>query len=274
MALSAKLNSKPSPSDKNVQMQKPKSIVLGIRAQCNGGSSQRSAKGRKTTDSNNHHQATEHQSDYAPVIGSMASGGKNKEERLALSAEPMFPADSSNQVASSMYLTLPTVLTKPLEANHKFDTSSLKSIQPRLAGNQTGTSSERSNLILGSSSHHRYFQEMQPEESNRSFAQLSSRDVSYFNQNSTMPSILGNGLPFPFLQAVNSSFNIPTQVSLENLARESSTPSLNMNGGAIGLPGGSYSFSEQFIASNFLNHSSYRTDGRLMPYQDRYQFPK
>ncbi|KAJ6712485.1 hypothetical protein OIU79_008663 [Salix purpurea] len=115
---------------------------------------------------------------------------------------------------------------------------------------------------------------MQPEESNRSFAQLSSRDVSYFNQNSTMPSILGNGLPFPFLQAVNSSFNIPTQVSLENLARESSTPSLNMNGGAIGLPGGSYSFSEQFIASNFLNHSSYRTDGRLMSYQDRYQFPK
>ncbi|KAJ6308120.1 hypothetical protein OIU76_017818 [Salix suchowensis] len=200
--------------------------------------------------------------------------GKNKEERLALSAEPMFPADSSNQVASSMYLTLPTVLTKPLEANHKFDTSSLKSIQPRLAGNQTGTSSERSNLILGSSSHHRYFQEMQPEESNRSFAQLSSRDVNYFNQNSTMPSILGNGLPFPFLQAVNSSFNIPTQVSLENLARESSTPSLNMNGGAIGLPGGSYSFSEQFIASNFLNHSSYRTDGRLMSYQDRYQFPK
>ncbi|KAB5573561.1 hypothetical protein DKX38_000755 [Salix brachista] len=274
MALSAKLNSKPSPSDKNVQMQKPKSIVLGIRAQCNGGSSQNSAKGRKTTDSNNHHQATEHQSDYAPVIGSMASGGKNKEERLALSAELMFPADSSNQVASSMYLTLPTVLTKPLEANHKFDTSSLKSIQPRLAGNQTGTSSERSNLILGSSSHHRYFQEMQPEESNRSFAQLSSRDVSYFNQNSTMPSILGNGLPFPFLQAVNSSFNIPTQVSLENLARGSSTPSLNMNGGAIGLPGGSYSFSEQFIASNFLNHSSYRTDGRLMSYQDRYQFPK
>jgi hypothetical protein len=274
MALSAKMNSKPSPSDKNVQVQKPKSIVLGIRAQCNGGSLERSAKGRKITDSNNHHQAPEHQSDYAQAIGSMTSGKKNKGERLALTVEPMFPTGSSNQVASSMYLTLPTVLTKPLEANHRFDTSSLNSIQPRFAGNQIGMSSERSNLILGSSSHHGYFQGMQPEERSRSFAQMSSRDVSYFNQNSTMSSIVGNGLPVPFLQAANSSFNIPTQVSLENLARESGTPGLNMNGGAVRLPGGSYSFSEQLIANNFLNHSSYKADGRLTSYQDGYQFPK
>jgi hypothetical protein len=117
---------------------------------------------------------------------------------------------------------------------------------------------------------------MQPDERSRSFAQMSSRDVSYFNQNSTMSSIVGNGLPVPFLQAANSSFNIPTQVNLENLARETSTPGLNMNGGAVRLPGGSYSFSEQLIANNFLflDHSSYKADGRLTSYQDGYQFPK
>jgi hypothetical protein len=272
MALSAKLNSKPSSSDQNVQVQQLNSIVLGIRAQSNNKSSERSAKGRKTSDSNRHHQVPEHQSDCAQVIGSLTSTERDKGERLPLSVQPMFPANS-NQVASSMYLTLPTVLTKPHVANHRFDTSSLNSIQPRLAGNQIGLSSERPNLLLGSSSLHGYFQDMQPEERSRNFAQVSSRDISYFNQNSTS-SIFGNGLPDPFLQAVNSNFNIPTQVSLENLARESSMPSLSMRGGATRLPGGSYSFSEQFTASNFLNHSSYKVDGRLMAYQDGYQFQK
>jgi len=272
MALSAKLNSKPSSSDQNVQVQQLNSIVLGTRAQSNNKSSERSAKGRKTSDSNSHHQVPEHQSDCAQVIGSLTSTERDKGERLPLSAQPMFPANS-NQVASSMYLTLPTVLTKPHVANHRFDTSSLNSIQPRLAGNQIGLSSERPNLLLGSSSLHGYFQDMQPEERSRNFAQVSSRDISYFNQNSTS-SIFGNGLPDPFLQAVNSNFNIPTQVSLENLARESSMPSLSMRGGATRLPGGSYSFSEQFTAGNFLNHSSYKVDGRLMAYQDGYQFQK
>ncbi|XP_011022677.1 PREDICTED: uncharacterized protein LOC105124373 [Populus euphratica] len=272
MALSARLNSKPNSSDQNVQVQQLNSIVLGIRAQSDNKSSERSAKGRKNSDSNSHRQVPEHQSDCAQVIGSLTSTKRDKGERLPLSVQPMFPANS-NQVASSMYLTLPTVLTKPHVANHRFDTSSLNSIQPRLAGNQIGLSSERPNLLLGSSSHHGYFQDMQPEERSRNFAQVSSRDISYFNQNSTSP-IVGNGLPDPLLQAVNSNFNIPAHVSLENLARESSMPSLSMSGGATRLPGGSHSFSEQFIASNFLNHSSYKVDGRLMAYQDGYLFQK
>lgn len=60
MALSAKLNSKTSPSDQNVQVQQLNSIVMGIRAQSNNKSSGRTAKGRKTSDSDNHHQVPEH----------------------------------------------------------------------------------------------------------------------------------------------------------------------------------------------------------------------
>lgn len=185
---------------------------------------------------------------------------------MSLSVEPMFPANF-NRVPSSMYLTLPTVLTKPHVVNHRFDTSPSNSIQPIIAGNQIELNSERPNL-LGLSSHHGYFQDMQPGERSRNFARVSSRDTSYFNQNSTS-SIVGNGLPVPFFQAVNSNFNIPTQFRLENLALES-----NKKGEATRLPGGSYSFSKQFIVNNFLNHSSDKVDGGLMAYQDGYQFPK
>ncbi|KAJ6388651.1 hypothetical protein OIU77_027080 [Salix suchowensis] len=235
---------------------------------CNDKSTERSENGRKTSDSNNHHQVPEHQSDCSPVIGYLKSAERDKGERVSFSVEPMFPANL-NQAPSSMYSTLPTVLTKPHVANHRFDTSPLNSIQPIIVGNQIGINSERPNLLLGSSSHHGYFQDMQPEERSRNFARVSSRDTSYFNQNN-MSSIVGNGLPVPFFQAVNSNFNIPAQFSLENLARESN----NKKGEATRLPGESYSFSEQFIVNNFLNHSSDQVDGGLLAYQDGYHFPK
>ncbi|KAB5564512.1 hypothetical protein DKX38_004566 [Salix brachista] len=153
------------------------------------------------------------------VIGYLTSAERDKGERVSFSVEPMFPANL-NKAPSSMYSTLPTVLTKPHVANHRFDASPLNSIQPIIAGNQIGKNLERPNLLLCSSSHHGYFQDMQPEERSRNFARVSSIDTSYFNQNN-MSSIVGNGLPVPFFQAVNSNFNIPAQFSLENLARES-----------------------------------------------------
>ncbi|KAJ6347434.1 hypothetical protein OIU76_004001 [Salix suchowensis] len=231
---------------------------------CNDKSTERSENGRKTSDSNNHHQVPEHQSDCSQVIGYFTSAERDNGERVSFSVEPMFPANL-NQAPSSMYSALPTVLTKPHVANHRLDASPLNSIQPIIAGNQISINSERPNLLLGSSSHHGYFQDMQPEERSRNFARVSSRDTGHFNQNN-MSSIVGNGLPVPFFQAVNSNFNIPAQFSLEILARESN----NKKGEATRLPGGSYSFSEQFIVNNFLNHSSDKVDGGLLAYQ----FPK
>ncbi|KAJ6326748.1 hypothetical protein OIU78_013771 [Salix suchowensis] len=150
----------------------------------------------------------------AQVIGYFTSAERDNGERVSFSVEPMFPANL-NQAPSSMYSALPTVLTKPHVANHRLDASPLNSIQPIIAGNQISINSERPNLLLGSSSHHGYFQDMQPEERSRNFARVSSRDTGHFNQNN-MSSIVGNGLPVPFFQAVNSNFNIPAQFSLEN----------------------------------------------------------
>lgn len=275
LPLSAKLNPKPSPSGQNVKVQQQKSIVLGIRAQnCYGGSSERSAKGKKTTDSSNHHHVHKDQVDYAQAVGSLTSGEKGKGESLGLSVEPIFASDSYDQVASSMYLTLPSVLTEPYVANHRFDISSFNSIQPRIAGNQTGLNSERSKLILGSSSHCGYFPGMQTEERNRNFSQMSSRDISFLSQNPAA-SIIGSGFPVPFYQPVNSSLSNPSQVGLENLTQENNnTVGLSINGGARRLFGGSYSSPEQYIANNFLSRSNYKADGRLLAYQEGGQFPK
>uniref|UniRef100_A0A6N2K3P3 Uncharacterized protein n=1 Tax=Salix viminalis TaxID=40686 RepID=A0A6N2K3P3_SALVM len=70
---------------------------------CNDKTTERSENGRKTSDSNNHHQVPEHQSDCIQAE-------RDKGERVSFSVEPMFPANL-NQAPSSMYSTLPTVLT-------------------------------------------------------------------------------------------------------------------------------------------------------------------
>ncbi|KAJ9147944.1 hypothetical protein P3X46_030056 [Hevea brasiliensis] len=276
LALSDKSKSKSGPSDQNLQAQQQKSIVLAIRAQnCNSRSSVKNAKGKKAASSNRHSQVSDNQIDYSQAIESITSAERDKGERPGLYVEPKFSSDSFSQVASSMYLTLPSVLTKPHIANHRPDTSSFSYKQPRIAQNQTGINSERSNLMIGSTSHLGYFQGMQPEERSRysHYAQMNSRDTSFFNQSNTTSSIVGNGFTVP-LQAVSGGFIIPNQFDLENLPRENNnTLGLTMNEGAIRFSGGGYSLPEPYIA-NFRSHSNYRTEGRLITYQDSCRFQK
>lgn len=116
---------------------------------------------------------------------------------------------------------------------------------------------------------------MQPEERSRysHYAQMNPRDINFFNQNNSTTSIVGSGFSVP-LQAVSGGFIIPNQFDLENLPRENNnTLGLTMNEGAIRFSGGGYSLPDPYIA-NFHSHSNYRTDGRLMTYQDSCRFPK
>lgn len=276
LALSDKSKPKARPSDQNLQAQQQKSVVLAIRAQnCSTGSPVKNAKGKKAASSNSTCQAADKQIDYSQAIESIPLAERDKGERSGLYVEPKFSSDSFNQVASSMYLTLPSVLAKPHIANHRPDTSSFSYMQPRIAQNQAGISSERSNLILGSTSHLGYFQGMQPEERSRysHYAQMNPRDINFFNQNNSTTSIVGSGFSVP-LQAVSGGFIIPNQFDLENLPRENNnTLGLTMNEGAIRFSGGGYSLPDPYIA-NFHSHSNYRTDGRLMTYQDSCRFPK
>ncbi|KAJ9173633.1 hypothetical protein P3X46_016749 [Hevea brasiliensis] len=274
VAFSEKSKSKSGTSDQNEQVQQQKSIVLALRAQkCNSRSPVKNAKGKKAANSNNHRQVPNNQVDYNQAIESIASAERDKGERSGFYVEPNFSSDSFNQVASSMYLTIPSVLTKAPILNHRPDTSSFSYMQPRIVQNQIGINSERSNLIMSSTSHLGYFQGMQPEES-RYYGQMSSRDIGWFNQNDTTSSIVGSGFTVP-LQAVSGGFSIPTQFDSENPPRENNnTLGLTMNGGAVRYSEGGYSSPETYIANNFHSNPNYRAEGRLMTYQDSCRFPK
>ncbi|KAJ4831904.1 hypothetical protein Tsubulata_018113 [Turnera subulata] len=260
-------------STQNVQVQRQKGIVLGITAQ-NG----KATKGKRTTDSNNHRSASESRVGSTHASGSMESAEKGKEEKLGLAIDPYLPSDSYNSaLPSSMYLTLPSVLTNPQVSSNRFDSSLFNSIQPIVYGNQATASAERFNGILGSSSHTAYFQGMRPAERSRNVAATGFRDPSYFNQTSTVPALNGSGFTLPLHQPVNGSLSsIAGQVGLQNLLAGNNNRfgGTWMNGGAIRFSGGSYSLPEQYIPNNLINLSNYAADGRLMPIQDNFQFPK
>ncbi|XP_050229546.1 uncharacterized protein LOC126678694 [Mercurialis annua] len=253
--LSDKRNSKSGPSNPKTP---EKSIVLGIKAQnSSNGSPVKSARGKRVASSDNHCQ----------VIGSIASG---------LTTDLNFSSESFNQMPSSMYLTLPTVLSHPYTTNHTSESSNTRSfsyVQPRIYQNQA----ERSNPTTGSSNYLGYYQSLlQPEERSRHFAQIAS-DTSFFNHNSTSTSsLIGHGFTVP-LQAVNGGFNIPRQFDLESIPRENSNIlGLPMNGGgAIRFSAGDYySLPESYVANNLHNHSNYRADGRQIAYQETCRYPK
>ncbi|WCJ26298.1 hypothetical protein M5689_008126 [Euphorbia peplus] len=237
-----KSNPQSDVSDKNVQMQPQKSIVLGIKAQnCKDGPAPKStAKGKKPA--------------QVPKFQDGMSG---------------FPSESLSQFSSSMYLNLPSILRDPQVANFRPDTSPFSYIQPRIPQNQ----SERPNLMLGSSSHFGYFQ---PEEKARNYAQMSFRDMSLFNQNNTTSSSMGNGFTAP----LHPAFNIPNPFDLENLTRENHNRlNLSLNGasgsGTIRLSGENYSLAESYNLSNNLQIPlNYRNDGRLVSYHDSIRFSK
>lgn len=225
----------------SVQVQHQNNVVLGLRAQnCNDGSSERSVKGKSTAEFNN--------------CSKVLEG-----ERLGLTANPNSSSNSSNQVASSMYLTLPTVLTQPCAENYRLETSSCNYVHPRTGVNKRDAYSKNAKVMIDSSAYSGCFSDMQQEERLGSFA---------LNQNSTPASrSIGTGLP-PLHQGMDGGFNIPSQLGLKNVPKENhNILGLTMNGGAIRFSGGSHALSEQYAANNFHRHSNNIADRGLKGFQ-------
>ncbi|KAL5814188.1 hypothetical protein ACOSQ3_024979 [Xanthoceras sorbifolium] len=277
IALTVNSNVQSGSANQNVRVQQPKSVVLAIRAQTSKDkSSERFAKGKKISDSNKG-------TGYSQAIGSLASTEKDTPEGLRLSADPSLPPISSNQVASSMYLTLPTVLGASHDLNNRLETTLCNYIQPRVAGNKTCVNLERANQILDPGTHYGYLTSLQPEERNGNFDLMGSRIMSCFDENTTpTSSTTGTGFPVPLHQSMDGGFTIPNQFRSHNLPQESNnTLGLRMNGGAITFSEGSYTLSDQhFVGNNLQSHSNLKADAtRLMPYKfptipDSYLFPK
>lgn len=271
-AVTMNSNFQSGPSNEEVQVQHPKSVVLAIRAQ-------QSVKGKKTAELNKRNQVPEDQVGSSQAIGSITSTENDKAERFRLSVEQSFSPIPFDQVPSSMYLSLPTVLTKPYDSNNWQDTFLSDYAQPRVPGNKISVNLERTKQMHDSSSHFGSIPIIQPEERSANFVQMGSRYMSCFDQNGTQTSSTGAGLPISVHKVMNGGYSLPSHL-LGNIPQESGdTLGRRINGGAITFSGGSYALSENFDANNLLSHSNYIADGRLMPYQipsikDGYLFPK
>ena len=253
----------------NGQVQHQDNFETGLEAQnCNDRSLEMSIKSHRTAGSSIPCEVPKDQVDQGQAIGPLTSTERNKGEMLDLSAtRPNFLSNPSDQVASSMYLTLPTVLPEPCYENYRLDSSFCNYIQPGIAGNKMAMTSERSNLVPSASFHRGNFLGIQQEEKIGSFSQMGSRNVSGIDQNSIPTSSFSAGFPIPLHQGLNGYFNIPNQVGLENLPRENNILGLRMNGGAIRFSAGSNAFPEHFVANNLRSHLNYKADGGLMAFQ-------
>uniref|UniRef100_A0A5B6Z3A4 Uncharacterized protein n=1 Tax=Davidia involucrata TaxID=16924 RepID=A0A5B6Z3A4_DAVIN len=224
----------------------------------NGRSLEKSVKSNRTVDSNNCCEVLEERANHEQAIGAITSNEKIKGEKLRFSVKkPQYPSNTPDQVVSSAYLALPTVLSKPRVENHRPDSSSCNYIQPGPAGNNSEVSSIRENLMIDASAQRGYFSCIQQEDQFESFAQMGSKNMGCFDQHVTQTSSMGTGFPVPLHRGLDNGFNIPRQIVLENSSQDNNVLGLRLNGGAIRFSGGSYALSEHSAANNYRSHMNY-----------------
>ncbi|BFG31739.1 hypothetical protein CerSpe_180130 [Prunus speciosa] len=259
-------------ADKNVWMHHEKKYLSGTRAQAYSGRSLESPLiGRKMAQSNYFYPVIEHRVDRVQEIGAGTSSEKDRGERLGLPIESIFSSNLSSQVASSMYLSLPTVLTEPCVENHMLNTSSSNYIRTPFDRNKLDVNYGKANPMLKVNGHRGKSSGMQQEERNGSFAQLGSRNMSCFDKQCIPSSSIGTGFPVPLHQGTDIGVSIPSQVSLQYLPQEETNiMGLRMGEGASTLSGGSYAaISEGYLANTFYRNSISKAHDRLKAFQNQ-----
>ncbi|KAH7513914.1 hypothetical protein FEM48_Zijuj11G0033400 [Ziziphus jujuba var. spinosa] len=242
LVLQAEQNTQSSTVNHNVLMPNKINSLHRISHYCNGGSLENSVKGKRITDSNCY-QVLKH------CDQEIESTRKEQKQILGSSIEPNFASHPLNRKSSSMYYSLSDILSYPHYENH---------IQSTVAANRNGMNSGGGNLMFDSSAHHLgYFSGTQQEDRNRSFARIFPGNESCIDKKSTITSSIGVGLPIPLHQGTDTGFNIPSQISLENLTRGRNNPlGLILDGGAIMFSGGSYALSDHCNSNKFNSHSN------------------
>ncbi|KAM5572440.1 hypothetical protein ABKV19_012480 [Rosa sericea] len=252
----------------NVQMQHQTNYLLGIRPpNYNCRSLESPLKGKERAQSNNFHPWIEQKVDCVRGvrdIGPVASSEIERGARLTVPTESSFSSNVSSQVASSMYLTLPSVLTRPYGEDPILGTSSYTYIQPTAAGNRLGMNYEKANTMLKVNAHYGNFTGMSHQVRNGSLAQIGSRNVSYSDRQSIPSSSIGSGFPVALHQGMDFGVSFPSQASIEYLPRdEKNIRGLRMNEGAKMFSGGSYAVPEDYVSNNFFSRSISKPQGTL-----------
>ncbi|KAL5552057.1 hypothetical protein UlMin_002233 [Ulmus minor] len=235
------------------------------------GSLDSSVEGKRKIGSNSS-KGLEHRIDYDQEIESKTSYRNEKREGSRLSFESNVTSHPSSQLTSSTQLMLPT--KQASFENQRLDFSSCNYVQPTVTENRIGMSSGQANPMLDLSAHFGYFSGMHQEERNKGFSRLFPGNVSCLYPTSTPTLVIGTGFPVSLHQGTNNSLNIPSQLTLENQTQQRINFSgLKMDGGAISYTGGSYAFSEQYLA-NKLSTLPNDKSTRLMSIQKEHLLPK
>lgn len=232
-----------------------KSAELGTKTKdCNGGSLEKSVISNKTNDSNNNsHKVTDEQVNHEAITPSE----RNNEE---IPKSSVRKSNYSDQIVSSSYLTLPSVLSELQSEQHKFHSSSKNFIHLEVSANDANENFERVNSRNSEGGHHGYFSGIPDEQQFGTFAQMGSKSLSFYNQHSTQTSSMSTGFPVPLHHSTTMS-----QIVMENSPRGNNLLGLRMNGGPIRF-GVSHALSEHVVASNFRNHMNHKNDGRVMAF--------
>ncbi|PRQ17667.1 hypothetical protein RchiOBHm_Chr7g0197481 [Rosa chinensis] len=253
----------------NAQRQHQTNYLLGIRPpNYNCRSLESPLKGKERAQSNNCHPWIEHQVDCVRDIGPVASSEIERRAKLTVPIESSFSSNVSSQVSSSMYLTLPSVLTRPYGEDPILGTSSYSYIQPTVAGNRLGMNYEKANTMLKVNAHYGNFTGMSHQVRNGSIAQIGSQNVSYSDRQSIRSSSIGTGFPGALHQGMDFGVSFPSQASIEYLHRdEKNIRGLRMNEGAKMFSGGSYAVPEDYVSNNFFSRSVSKPQGTLQAFQ-------
>lgn len=228
---------------------------------CNGGALEKSIISSRKTQ--NCSKVLEEGVKYDQAIQTIRSNEKDKGQSLRLLAKKsMYSSTPPDQIGSSSYLTLPSVISERQVEQQRIESSSRNCIKPGVARNDTGATFDRENLVINSINHHGYFSGIQAKESFGSLAQMGSKNMSCYDQTSSM----GTGFPIPLHQRLDNTFNTSHQFLLENSSQGNSTLGLRMNGGAIRFSGNGRAFSDNFAANNFHGRVNNKTDGELAGY--------
>ncbi|KAI3468724.1 hypothetical protein Pfo_025387 [Paulownia fortunei] len=263
--------SKKEPIKKNVRCSRKnkvrpqKGVEAGVKPQnCSGGAMDRNVKSNVASDACKFPKAVAEavKHDQVPELTTTNELQKGDILRVATMAH-MNLANGSDQVVSSSYLTLPTVLPKPQFQNHRNRMPLNNHIPPGVPMNNSVSEMVIGKLMDDKKNYHP-FAEFQPEERFGSFSHICHKSVGLLGQNCSQTASLGVGFPIPLNHGTDNGSNMSSLTYSENSFMDSNKVGPRMNGSIVRFPWGSPASSERIFLNNMSSNMPRKTDGQFV----------
>ena len=194
------------------------------------------------------------------------SNWMDKRETLSLPRNnSVHLVEESDQIGSSSYVTLPSVLPKPQTESLSID-SSLRNHNESGSPVNIAQNAEKENPVTDANNYG-YLFGIQPDEQFGSLAQITSKGMGLLDYQNSQTSIMVSGLPVPLNHWQNNGFTITSQ-SAKDPAQQNNAA--RMDGGAIRVPGRSHALSECFVGNTIscsMHYDTNNADGGLASFR-------